>query len=124
MATMGGLTTTQEGMISKTYGSGNMVLSEINSGDWVAVYGVDFGETGATSFTASVKAEKETVGAIQLRLDSPDGEVVGCLVLGEESDGKNYQEITTELTKTVTGVHDLVLVFCGENYTVDYWQFR
>lgn len=124
MATMGGLTTTQEGMISKTYGSGNMVLTEINSGDWVALYGVDFGETGATKFTASVKAEEETVGAIQIRLDSLDGEVVGCLVLGDEGDGKNYQEITAELTKTVTGVHDLILVFCGENYEVDYWQFQ
>ena len=124
IATMGGIETTQEGMISKTYGSGNMVLSEIQTGDWVAVYGADFGDTGATEFTASVKAEKGTVGAIQIRLDSPDGEVVGCLTFGEEADGKTYQEITGALDKTVTGVHDLVFVFGGENYTVDYWQFR
>lgn len=124
IATMGGIETTQEGMISKTYGSGNMVLSEIQTGDWVAVYGADFGENGATAFTASVKAEKGTVGAIQIRLDSTDGEVVGCLTFGEEADGKNYQEVTAELDKTVTGVHDLVFVFGGENYTVDYWQFQ
>ena len=124
IATMGGIETTQEGMLSKTYGSGNMVLSEIQTGDWVAVYGADFGDTGATEFTASVKAEKGTVGAIQIRLDSPDGEVVGCLTFGEEADGKTYQEITGALDKTVTGVHDLVFVFGGENYTVDYWQFR
>jgi arabinoxylan arabinofuranohydrolase len=124
IATMGGLNTTQEGMISKTYGSGNMVLSEIESGDWVAVYGADFGETGATAFTASVKAEKGTTGAIQIRLDAPDGEAVGTLVFGDEADGKNYYEVTADLTQTVTGEHDLVFVFLGEGYTVDYWQFR
>ena len=124
IATMGGLNTTQEGMISKTYGSGNMVLNEIHTGDWVAVYGVDFGENGATKFTASVKAEKEAVGAIQIRLDAPDGEVVGLLEFGTEADGKNYYEVTAELEKSVTGVHNLVLVFVGEEYTVDYWQFQ
>ncbi|MDD5900209.1 MAG: glycoside hydrolase family 43 protein [Lachnospiraceae bacterium] len=124
MATMGGLDTTQEGMISKTYGSGNMVLTDIQTGDWAALYGVDFGETGATKFTVSVKAEKGTVGAIQIRLDEPEGEVVGCLEIGKDADGKNYQEITAELSKTVTGVHNLIFVFCGEDYTVDYWQFQ
>ena len=123
MATMGGLNTTQEGMISKTYGSGNMVLTDIQTGDWVALYGVDFGETGATKFTAAVKADKEAVGAIQIRLDALDGEVVGLLEF-KEGDGKNYEELTAELSKTVTGVHDLVLVFVGEEYTVDYWQFQ
>ena len=123
MATMGGLNTTQEGMISKTYGSGNMVLTDIQTGDWVALYDVDFGEAGATKFTAAVKADKEAVGGIQIRLDALDGEVVGCLEFGA-GDGKNYQELAVELLKNVTGVHDLVLVFVGEDYTVDYWQFQ
>ncbi|MGN1084821.1 MAG: carbohydrate-binding protein [Lachnospiraceae bacterium] len=123
MATMGGLNTTQEGMKSKYYGSGNMTLSEINSGDWLALYGVDFGETGAKSFTAAVKAEEGQTGAIQIRLDSLNGEVVGYLEIGEHTDGE-YHEITAELLKTVTGVHKLIFVFCGEGYNVDYWQFQ
>ena len=124
MATMGGLNTTQEGMVSKSYGSGNMVLSEIHSGDWLALYGVDFGETGATKFTAAVKAGKEQTGAIQIRLDSLDGEVAGYLEIGKNADGKTYQEYTAELLKPVTGVHNLIFVFCGEEYNVDYWQFQ
>ncbi len=124
MATMGGLNTTQEGMVSKSYGSGNMVLSEIHSGDWLALYGVDFGETGATKFTAAVKAGKEQTGAIQIRLDSLDGEVAGYLEIGKNADGKTYQEYTAELLKTVTGVHNLIFVFYGEEYNVDYWQFQ
>ena len=124
MATMGGLNTTQEGMVSKSYGSGNMVLSEIHSGDWLALYGVDFGETGATKFTAAVKAGKEQTGAIQIRLDSLDGEVAGYLEIGKNADGKTYQEYTAELLKPVTGVHNLIFVFYGEEYNVDYWQFQ
>lgn len=124
MATMGGLSTTQEGMVSKTFGSGNMIVTDIQSGDWLALYGVDFGETGATKFTASVMAETETEGAIQLRLDDLDGEVVGYLEVGRDADGKTYKEYTAELLKNVTGVHNLVLVFYGEKYYVDFWQFQ
>lgn len=123
MATMGGLSTTQADMVSKTYGSGNMELCDINSGDWLALYGVDFGETGATRFTAAVKAKEGQSGAVQIRLDGLNGEVVGYLDIGESADGE-YHEITTELLKTVTGVHKLVFVFCGEGYNVDYWQFQ
>jgi len=123
MATMGGLNTTQEGMVCKTYGSGNMTLCDINSGDWLALYGVDFGTTGATKFMAAVLTEKEQTGAIQIRLDGLDGDVVGYLDVGENADGK-YHEVTVDLLKKVTGVHNLIFVFCGEGYNVDYWQFQ
>ena len=122
MATMGGLNTTQEGAQSKDCGSGNMTLCEINSGDWLALYGVDFGAEGATKFTAAVKAPAGCKGAIQIRLDSLNGEVVGYLDAGTGADGM-YHEITVDLLKKVTGTHDLIFVFCGEGYNVDYWQF-
>ena len=124
MATMAGINTTQEGMISKSFGSGNMVLNQIHNGDWLALYGVDFGETGASEYTAAVCAKKNTRGAIQVRLDSLDGAVVGTVEFGENADGKTFEEVTAALTEKVTGVHDLILVFVGEGYTVDYWQFQ
>ncbi|MBP3617021.1 MAG: family 43 glycosylhydrolase [Lachnospiraceae bacterium] len=126
MATMGGLSTTQEGMISKTYGSGNMVLTDIQSGDWLALYDVDFGENGTMAFMAAIKAEEGQSGAIQIRLDGADGvdgEVVGYLTFETDTDGE-YKEIKTYLDKKVKGVHDLFFVFLGEGYTVDYWQFQ
>jgi len=124
MATMAGINTTQADMISKSFGSGNMVLNQIHNGDWVALYGVDFGETGASEYTAAVCAKKNTRGAIQIRLDSLEGEVVGCVEFGENADGKNFEEVTAELSTKVTGVHDLIFVFVGEGYTVDCWQFQ
>ena len=95
----------------------------MHDGSWLALYGVDFGAEGAKAFTAAVKAEKGTEGAIQIRLDNLDGEIVGYLEVGEGADG-TYKEVTAELLTRVTGVHNLVLVFCGEEYTVDYWMFR
>ncbi|MBQ8548325.1 MAG: family 43 glycosylhydrolase [Lachnospiraceae bacterium] len=124
MATMAGINTTQADMISKSFGSGNMVLNQIHNGDWLALYGVDFGENGASEYTAAVCAKKNTRGAIQIRLDSLEGEVVGCVEFGENADGKNFEEVTAELSTKVTGVHDLIFVFVGEGYTVDYWQFQ
>ncbi|MBQ8798264.1 MAG: family 43 glycosylhydrolase [Lachnospiraceae bacterium] len=123
MATMGGINTTPADEVSKQYGSGNMELCEIESGDWVALYNADFGETGATKFTAAVKAEAGKTGAIQIRVDDLNGPVLGYLDVSGQADG-TYHEITVDLLKQVTGVHDLVFVFCGEGYTVDYWQFQ
>ena len=124
MATMGGLNTTQADEVSKKCGSGNMELCDIHDGSWLALYGVDFGTEGAKSFTAAVKAKKETEGAIQIRLDSLEGEVVGYLEIGKNTNKESYEELTAELLTKVTGVHNLVLVFCGEDYTVDYWKFQ
>lgn len=122
MATMGGLSTTQADETSKACGSGNMALCDMHDGSWLALYGVDFGAEGATKFTAAVKAAGDE-GAMQIRLDGLDGEVVGYLEVGTEAKGATFTECSAELLKEVTGVHTLVFVFCGENYEVDYWQF-
>jgi len=117
--------------------SNRTVVTSIDSGDWVAVYGVDFGSTGAKKFVARVRTpttsvSPDYVGAIEIRIDPTGtgitsdtgnltatstasitgGTVVGRVYLkaqpGEE--GK-YTTVTVELDQTVTGVHNLVFVF-------------
>lgn len=122
MGTMGGINTTQYGELSEKNGTGNMVVTDISTGDWTAVYGVDFGEEGAKTFTASIKPSTE-IGAIQIRLDKPTGDVIGYLEIGP-NETEDYQELTTELLSTVTGEHDLVFLFYGEGYNFDYWYFK
>lgn len=102
-------------------GTGNMVVTDIHSGDWIAVYGVDFGSEGAELFTAAIKAEMNQKGMIELRLDKPTGEVVGSLEIVPNS---TFKEITIELLTKVKGIHDLIFVFHGEGYTFDYWYFN
>ena len=115
--------------------SNGMVVTSIDTGDWVALYGVDFGSAGATKFRARVRTPEtpaDYAGAIELRIDPTGagvtsdtgnltatntaritgGTVVGRVYLkakpGEE--GK-YTTITVDLDQTVTGVHNLAFVF-------------
>jgi arabinoxylan arabinofuranohydrolase len=121
--TMAGVSTALYEENGLNSGTGNMVVTDTHTGDWIAVYGVDFGEEGAKSFTASVQAKGNQQGTLQIRLDKPSGELVGSLEIVPE-DTAGYREITAELTTSVKGKHDLVFVFQGEGYTIDYWYFK
>ena len=113
-----------------------MVVTAIDSGDWVGVYGVDFGSAGAAKFTARVRTPETPenyVGAIEIRLDPArqgitsdtanldgsssrawisGGEVIGRIrIKAKEGEAGNFSIVSINLDKTVTGVHDLVFVF-------------
>lgn len=122
LGTMAGINTTQVGKTAIWYGAGNMALTEIESGDWSCVYGVDFGEQAATSFTAAVCTGDNGSGVIQIRLDATDGEVVGYLEL-EAGSREEYTERSAELLKSVSGVHDLYFIYYGSDYRIDSWKF-
>jgi arabinoxylan arabinofuranohydrolase len=118
--------------------SNGMVVTSIDTGDWIVVYGVDFGSAGANSFMAHVRMPERPgfKGGIELRLDPQaagavgananltpanttritGGEIIGRMRLqaktGEE--GK-FNTATINLDKTVTGVHDLVFVFYSDD---------
>ena len=101
----------------------NCAVTDIQNGDWIAVAGLDFGDKGAASFTASIAAQAG--GAVELRVDSPDGTVVGTLTV-PAGDG-TYQTLTCDVTG-LTGVHNLFMVFTGDDQaenlmSLDTWQF-
>ena len=109
---------------AKECGSGDMALGGIDPGDFVLVKGVDFGRETPVSFTARVRTQngENGSGVIQLRADGPNGPVLGYLPIEETAE--DFTEYTAELTQGVTGVHDLCLIFSGEGYEVDSWQFK
>ena len=101
----------------------NRKVTGINPGDWAAVAGADFGMEGAASFTAKVASEAG--GTIELRVDSPDGEVVGTLDI-PAGDG-SWKELSCEV-KGLTGTHNVFFVFNGDSkennlMSIDEWQF-
>ena len=101
----------------------NRAVTDIQNGDWIAVAGLDFGHKGAASFTASIAAPAG--GAVELRVDSPDGTVVGTLTV-PAGDG-TYQTLTCDV-EGLTGVHNLFMVFTGDDQaenlmSLDTWQF-
>lgn len=89
-------------------------ITSIDDGDWVEISQADFGD-GVNSFAATVRGE----GIIEIRLDSVDGNPVGNVQFS--TDGE-YATYVCDLDKTVSGVHDLYLVF-GGSFVFDEWQF-
>jgi len=102
-----------------------MKVTSINSGDWIALHNVDFGSTGATKFYCTVTPPAAAGNnVIQIRLDGVDGMRIGYVTL--EPGQTTY---TVDLLQPqgkeqpITGVHDLVFVFCGSGYDFEQWQF-
>jgi Beta-xylosidase len=100
-------------------------VTSIHKGDYLKVRDVDFGEKGATKFTASV-ASRYFGGTIEIRLGSADGRLVGSLKVPYTGEWDAWELHSTTIEKT-TGVHDLYLVFTGgepyELFNFDYWKF-
>ena len=111
------------GIAPRDLGGNNMVLSSVNNGDWVAIGGVDFGENGAETFGAEVAGLAG--GRIELRLDSPDGEVIGTLDV-ESGNGDEFTTLSCSV-KNAVGEHTLFFVYSGEGedelMEVQSWQF-
>jgi hypothetical protein len=97
-------------------------VTGIGSGDYIKVRGVDFGDDGATSFTARVRAEKAC--GLTVRLGSESGTIMGKLSV-EPTNGE-WQEFSCELTTPITGLRDLYFKYSGKtgaNLEFDSWQF-
>jgi len=99
-------------------GEQRMKVTDIDSGDWIALYGVDFGSAGARKFSCRVTPPESGRGVIQIKQGGLDGEAIGYV-----SVEPGQSEISVKLLQTVTGVHDLVFVFYGQGYDFEEWQF-
>jgi arabinoxylan arabinofuranohydrolase len=122
MSSMAGISTTGAGSESLHYGCGSMAVTGINAGDWIFVEGVDFGSTGAASFTASVKKQQKTSGGILICADSFDSPV-GYLDVTAGSVQNSWQQETIQLKSRLTGKHNLLFVFSGSEFDWCDWEF-
>ncbi len=123
IAVQGGVNTTAADAIATFYGAGAMALANMDEGAFVKVRGVDFGATSPTSITAMLKVAGGGEGAVQIRVDSLDGDIVGYLNV-DRLTGVEYEAFTAALDTDVTGVHDLYFIFCGDGYRVMSWKFE
>lgn len=119
-AVMGGVECVPSDPGSKYYGCGNMALGSIDTGDFIKIQGVDFGEERKLSFGVTAKNLSGEEGVIQVRLDSPDGKVLGYLPIGASEEA--FAEYEADMG-TAGGVHDLFLIFQGTGYEIEAWQF-
>ncbi len=107
--------------------AGRMALSSIDSGDFLKVQGVDFGDTAPRALRITARCEENTTGVIQVRLDSLQGQVLGYVPLNTaQGDRDGFAVYEAEPDMEVTGPHDLYFVFYrgeGGSYELAGWQF-
>ena len=100
----------------------NLVVKDVDNGDWTGLSSVAFGENGAASVTAKVKP-LQAGGEIQVRLDSADGPLVGTIDV--EGTTGEWAEVTADL-EGATGTHDVYFAYSGPTgdlFEVDTLQF-
>jgi len=109
------------GISTAEYGTGanaRMKVTDIHSGDWVALHGADFGIIGAGKFTCRVTPPASGFGAIQIRRGGLTGTPVGYVRVEP-----GQAEYSVDLMQTVSGVHDVVFVFYGTGWDFETWRF-
>ncbi|MBM6780568.1 glycoside hydrolase family 43 protein [Bacteroides mediterraneensis] len=113
------------GLQTAPNGMQGLSVVNVNNGEYICVRGVDFGKNKARRF--EVFALPLVGGNLKIRLDAPDGKIVGNVTIPQGSETSNYQLYSCEVN-AVSGVHDLYLSFEGENkkdlFELDYWRFR
>ncbi|MDD4821616.1 MAG: glycoside hydrolase family 43 protein [Bacteroidales bacterium] len=114
----------QSGIYTEICSAGGMNVCKIENGDWIKVRGVDFGK-GAKKFEASV-ASVASGGKIEVRIDEPNGKLLGTLKVKSTGGLQNWAAQTSKL-KSTNGVHDVYLVFKGGEgslFNFDWWKMN
>ncbi|MCR5204425.1 MAG: family 43 glycosylhydrolase [Lachnospiraceae bacterium] len=119
-AVMGGVDTAPADEVSKQYGCGNLLLTAVDTGDYVKLQGVDFGTDGAKSVSATVRTNGKD-GVIRVTTKYPNGTVAGYIHV--KSDGAFETVCTAEFAEKLTGVQDVFFTFYGEGYEIVDWSF-
>ena len=109
---------------SERNGTEGMNLCDIKNGSTIKVKNVDFGEKSAVSFSAAIASEKKAT--MELHLDSADGPLIGTLGIDNTGGEYIFKILSTDITNA-TGIHDLYMVFKGEDKVslakFDRWRF-
>lgn len=102
----------------------SLSVVDVNNGEYICVRGVDFGKNKARRF--EVSALPLEGGNLKIRLDAPDGKIVGNVNILQGNETSKYELYSCEVN-AVSGIHDLYLSFEGENnkdlFELDYWKF-
>jgi arabinoxylan arabinofuranohydrolase len=100
-------------------------VTVLENGAYIKIKGVDFGDQGASKFSASLAATAEDA-TITLRLDSETGPAVGTIKVEPTGALDKWETQSCKITGA-RGVHDLYLKFFGNGtpvVNVDWWKFE
>jgi arabinoxylan arabinofuranohydrolase len=113
----------QRGIETEPCAKGGMNLCSVEEGDYIRVRGVDFGK-GVKKFEACLASTVDG-GAIEIRLDSPEGELAGSMKVKNTGSEQTWVVQSSRIRK-ISDVHDVYFVFKGadkELFRFDWWRF-
>ena len=96
------------GRLGNLFEDYNMVLTDLQEGDWTSVSQLDFGSTGADKITLAVGSKDG--GTIEVRVGYPEGKTIGTINVPETGSNHTYQLVTGDIEK-VTGTQNIFLIF-------------
>ncbi len=110
----------KKGIIVEEYSGRSNNLALVSDGDWVKYSRINFG-SGANSFSGWMGGYPSK---IELYLDSMDGTPAAVIDYSGTKSLNDYHTFETNI-KTITGTHDLYMVFKGESeYLVNLCSFK
>ena len=113
-----------EGLKTAGNSQEGVYVINIESGDYLRVRSVDFGK-GAKTIEASVASASQG-GKIEIRLNNPNGELLGTIDVKNTGGWLNWATVKNNLKK-INGVHDICFVFKGgegELFNFDWWKLK
>lgn len=113
----------QSGIQTEACSEGGQDVGFIENGDYTVYNNVDFG-SGAESFTARA-ASATSGGNIEIRLDSPNGTLIGTCPVAGTGDWQTYADVNCSVSE-VSGKHDLYLKFTGDSgylFNINWFTF-
>ncbi|MEU2878528.1 beta-1,3-glucanase family protein [Streptomyces sp. NPDC007070] len=92
---------------------GGSDVGYLAAGDWLKYASVDFGSTSPAQFVARVASGVAggVSGAIRVRVDSATGPQIAEIDLGSTGGWQTWRTVPANVTRSVTGVHDVYLTF-------------
>ncbi len=105
----------------KLFDDYNMVLTDLQDGDWTSVSQLEFGDKGTAQF--EVYAASKKGGKIEIRLESPQGKLVGTVDVPATRGNDTYQKVSCEV-ENITGTQNVFLVFHGNEPSAALTVYR
>ena len=116
-----------KGVKSEPNAKTGVYIADIHDGDWIKVRNVDFGNTSPKQIEVTV-ASALRGGTLEIHTDSIKGEMIASITIPGTGGWENWKTIKANISKSVTGVHDIYFVPKGRKgvklFNFDYWKFN
>ncbi len=102
-------------------------VKALQDGAFTSVKNVDFGDIGASGFSARVGTTHNGGVTTEIRTGSKDGPIVGAVKVPFTGGDDRWEVVNVKLDRKITGIQDVYFVFKGKAASnimyFDYWRF-